>query len=98
MGYRIDYQPIKKVRGLEKRSCRRTALTFLSLLLFFLLTWGFWPEGRALLQEALIPGDNAVTVTALENLSNELSAGTELSQALEIFCMDILEGAELDPY
>lgn len=97
MGYRVEYQPVKKVRGVEKRTSRVPALTALFFLLFLLLVNGFWPQGAEILREILIPGDPTVTVAALETFTQELQTGEELSIAFEDFCRTILEGAELDP-
>lgn len=90
MGYRVDYQPVKKVRGAERRRSRVLALTGLCLIVFLILVNSVWPQGMELLRELLIPGDTAVTVAALEDLASELGAGEALSGALENFCRRIL--------
>ena len=94
MGYRVDYQPVKKVRLAEKRHSRVLALTGLCLLLFFLLVNSLWPQGAQTLREILIPGDAAVTTAALEDFAQELGAGETLRSALETFCRRILQEAE----
>lgn len=96
MGYRIEYQPVKKVRNAEKRISRIPALTALFLLLFFLLVSSFWPRGRELMRELIIPGDPDVTVAALEVFAQELHGGEELSSAFESFCRRILTGESYD--
>lgn len=95
MGYRVDYQPVKKVRGAEKRTSKIPALTALFLVLFLLLVNGFWPRGAEVLKEVLIPGDPAVTVAALEDFATELKAGENLSGAWEAFCRRVIGEAEL---
>lgn len=97
MGYRVEYQQVKKVRGVEKRTSRVAALTALCLLLFLLLVNGFWPRGAEVLRDFLLPGDAAVTAAALEDLALELQTGEELSGALEHFCQKVISEAELDP-
>lgn len=97
MGYRVDYQPVKKVRGLEKRTARAPALAALGLILFCLLVNCVWPRGAEVVREILIPGDTAVTVAALEEFAAELEAGEELSSALQTFCRRVIREAELDP-
>lgn len=96
MGYRVEYGPVKKVRGLEKRFSRVSALTALFLLLFFLLAGNFWPRGAEVIRKLVFPGDPAVTASALEVMTDQLREGEELSDALHCFCVRILEGAELD--
>ena len=71
------------------------ALTALFLLLFLVLTHFFWPEGWSLLQEVIVPGDNAVAVAALDDLTAELKSGVELFPALLDFANRILEGIHL---
>lgn len=93
MGYRIDYQGMKKIRHAEKRRSRRLALTGLMFLMFLCLTHTFWPEGWHCLERALLTGDTAVTAAALESLSEELKGGEDILEALQRFCRSILEGA-----
>lgn len=97
MGYRITYQPMKKIRNLEKRRSRRLALTGLFLVLFLIFTHVFWQEGRQFLQSLLIPGDAAVTVSAMEDFTHALSSGIPFSEAFAAFCHSILEGASIGP-
>ena len=93
MGYRIDYGPVKKVRGIEKRTSRLAVLTGMFLLLFVALVCSFWPEGTAVLRDWLLPGDPAVTAAAIDGLTESLRTGGELSDSLRAFCVQILEGA-----
>ncbi len=95
MGYRIEYDPVKKVRGMEKRVSGKAALTALCFLLFCILVCTFWPEGAQILRELVFSGDPAVTTAALEELTVELRAGLNVADSLRNFCLAILEGAEL---
>lgn len=96
MGYRVEYETVSKVRRMEQKTARVPALTAAAFLLFLILVVNFWPKGKAVLQEILIPGDPAVTVAALEDLAEELETGAPLSDALENFCRTVVE-AEFDP-
>lgn len=98
MGYRVEYGPVKKVRRLEERVSRRSALTGLFLLLFLFSVCAFWPEGRDTLRRLVFPGDPAVTAAAFEEMTEELRSGSGVMDSLRIFCLRILEGAGLDPY
>lgn len=93
MGYQITYEPIPKLRRVEKRRSRIAALTGICLLTFPGLTYALWPEGWEALRTFLLPGDPAVTAAALEELGRELKSGTELSDALQVFCHSILKDA-----
>ena len=95
MSYRIDYGPVKKVRGVEKRTSRVAALTGMLLLLFVITVCAFWPEGAAVLRDWILPGDPAVTAAAMEELTDSLRTGEKLSGSLRTFCIRILEGADL---
>lgn len=97
MGYRVEYETVPKVRRMEQRKSGRAALTALFFVIFLLLTTVFWPKGRAVLQELLLPGDPVVTVAALETLAEELQTGTRLGDALENFCQTIAMETEIDP-
>lgn len=94
MSYRIDYQPLKKMRGMEKRTAPGASLLALGVLVMILLTGALWPRGREVLGELLIPGEAAVTVSALENLTEDLCSGESLRDAVAEFCMQVME---LDP-
>ena len=99
MGYRVDYGPvgIGDKQGEKKRNVRfGLGLVFFGMFLF--LTIQLWPEGREMLKQLLIPGDPAVTVTALENLAQELRCGAEISFALEGFCREIVENGVAGAY
>lgn len=93
MGYRVEYDSVKKVRGVQKRTAGRLAMTGVFFLVFLVLVACFWPEGTAILRDALLPGDRAVTAAALEELARQVSQGTDLSQAVAEFCRDLLAGA-----
>ncbi len=95
MGYRVDYGPVKKLRGAEKSRTRVAALTALFLLLFFLLVQTFWPQGAEMLQHIFVPGDPKVTVAALETFAGELQHGVPLRDAFENFCFYIVEAGNL---
>lgn len=96
MGYRVDYQPVKKVRNAEKRKSRVPALTALFLMLFFFLVFSFWPQGGELLRELLIPGDPDTTVMALEAFAQDLHDGETPAIAFETFCRSILGEIRFD--
>lgn len=96
MGYRVEYETVRKVRRMEQRTTRLPALTAAAFVLFLVLVGSFWPKGKEVLREILIPGDPAVTVAALEDLAEELKTGTELDDALENFCQTVVREADLD--
>lgn len=92
MGYRVEYQPIKKVRGAERIKSRVLSLTALFFLLFCVLVQCFLPRGAELMKEILIPGETAVTAVALDRFAEELKMGGALQEALQHFCQLVLAG------
>lgn len=52
-----------------------------------------WEEGREAVRQLLIPGDAAVTVGAVEELTANLRQGSGLREALQCFCIRVLDGA-----
>lgn len=92
MGYRIDYPPVRNVRRAEKRKVPLFALTAILLILLSLLVNTCWPDGRRMLLSFLIPGDAAVTVSALETMAGELKAGQSLAEAFREFCLRVMAG------
>ena len=93
MGYRVEYGPVKKVRGMERRTSRRTAMTGICLLLFLLVISFMWPEGMASVRELLLPGDEAVTAAAMDKLSQDLQSGMGLYESLVEFGRVVLRGS-----
>ena len=96
MGYRVEYGPVKKVRGMEKRVSGGASLIAVCLLLFLVLVSSFWPAGKEMLRKLIFPGDPVVTAAALEDLTESLRSGEDLSDSMAAFCIQVLEGADLD--
>lgn len=83
MGYRICYE--------KKEKSSVWAMTLGWFLIFLLLVGMFWPQGRQVLGDILLPGNRTVTVSALEELVQGIRAGESLEQAVEGFCRLVLE-------
>jgi len=91
MGYRIEYDRGTQSFEIEKDSSLRfPVLVFACFCIFLLLCSWFWPEGISFIRDVIIPGDDAVTVQALENLTAELRAGTAWREAVTAFCHEVL--------
>lgn len=95
MAYRIEYDNnTQKFEVTDSKPFRFPIFLLICILLFFVLTSAIWPEGKALIDEMLIPGDNAVTIAALNTMTNELRAGTSFDNAIYTFCCEIINGAK----
>ncbi len=91
MGYRVDYGPVRKIRGMEKRFSRPAALTGLFFFVFLLMTAFLWPEGVQVLRDLVVPGDPAVTAAAVEALTDDLRSGAPAMETIYQFLQRMLE-------
>lgn len=94
MGYQIHYEPGNKMQRKATSKNKISVLFSVFLSLFIIITFLFWPQGRTALQSILIPGDPEVTMCATDMLISSLKNGTEPGEALETFCLSILDGAQ----
>lgn len=95
MGYRINYASDNNVRYKKHAVSRVKTKAGVLLCLFILLATVCWPHGREMMQNLFIPGDAETTIYATDRLIISLSNGEKLGNALETFCITILEGANL---
>ena len=94
MAYKIIYDyDAQKYEVCEKKHSHFYAYCAVVFAVFVMLTCLFWPEGKRELQDLLIPGDNAVTMEALENMKDSLIDGVDLKTAVSGFCREIIHGA-----
>ena len=96
MAYRITYgeEPPHPYYQPSYRN-RIIPMSVAFFLLFLLLTGTFWPEGRATLENLLLPGDPQVTKLALVNMIDDLKEGEAPGDALVTFCREVIDGAAL---
>ncbi len=94
MGYRIEYQPVRKIRRAEKTRSYVAAMTAACLLLFCILVHLLWPQGAEVLGKLIFSGDSATAVDALAHFVVELEAGEELQSAFETFCRTVIQNGE----
>lgn len=90
MGYRIVYDG--REGKYEVRRCNQDRI-FVLIGLLFLLIIALWQDGASYIRDALIPGDNRVTMSALRNLTEELRQGTDLQDAVVTFCGEVIHGS-----
>ena len=92
MGYRIMYDGSSgKYEVKKERPLGLAAMTGLCFGVFLLATCLFWTEGREVLNEYLIPGDNQVTLQAARSMRDDLRSGARLEDALEAFCREVIQ-------
>ena len=83
MSYRIQYPPVRKLRGREGLRVRLPALTALCFLLFLLLVGLLWPEGTAWIRDSR-------PVAALDRFASELKQGEAVMTSLSDFFRSVL--------
>lgn len=92
MSYRIEYGtaiPPKFCRKKTKTHIRK--LTAMGILMFALIVNTFWPEGRTLLQNFMLPGNPSVTERAFSDMISELTHGIPMEEAMVAFCQKIID-------
>lgn len=93
MGYKIDYGAF----GCKKTALRQKKKRFpvIWILLGFVLIFAFlnWNNFKQFVQDLLLPGDCEVTAIAIEAMVMDLKEGVSFSEALSVFCKEILSGA-----
>ena len=92
MGYRIVYHgsEAKKTQAKRKRFCKkRIAIGVIVVLLGAVIAI---PKVRNGMRDLLLPGDEQITLAALEGMVADLKEGEPISEALETFCREIIQG------
>ena len=96
MAYRIVYETgTNRIKASRRNSSRMWFLTAMFLVLFGAVTIKFWPEGRAVLMDILLPGDPEVTWQALETMAVQLRSGEAIGDAVMAFCREITDGTQI---
>ena len=90
MGYRIQYNTTQSYLYLTARKKKVPKLLIAVLVItIFLSVFGHK------LKHILLPGDPDVTGEALSAFASDMKDGTSFSDALEAFCKNILEHADI---
>lgn len=96
MAYRVVYGPAVKLEcSRAKGSVRLRVLTALCFFTLVLMVKAAWPEGTALLREALLPRNTAAQ-TAFQELAEHLKQGEPVGDSVTAFCRGIVEDALAD--
>lgn len=86
MGYRIDYQPLKRQK--PKKPVRIFAA--IVVLLALCLTANLFPDVRHVFYKFLFPGDTAVAVAAISDLRTDLEFGLPFWDAMQGFFIQVI--------
>ena len=91
MAYRVVYGPMPKAAPKGRSLPRVRVLTAAWLLVFSLGVRQLWPEGREVLRQLLLPGEQTAAQTAFDGMLEELRAGETLGEAVTAFCRQIVQ-------
>lgn len=92
MGYCISYNPELKEKypPIQKRGRKKWGAVLFAIMLFSLL----FKDVRLTVKDWLLPGDAAVTEAALTDMIHQVQSDTPFKEALTMFCLTIIEGAQ----
>ena len=90
MGYRIVYGADRSMDVDRQRSASLRTMIAISFCFFALLVKFFWPEGREVLMGYLLPNKQTVALIAFSEMIENLQQGAIMSEALTVFCKEIL--------
>lgn len=90
MGYRIEYdgRAGKYEVKPEGKGLPKVLLCGVILIAALIL----WPQGVQKLKSFLIPGEDALTVQAFHNMTDDLRSGATVGEAVEAFCRYVIHG------
>lgn len=94
MGYRIEYGSQDELRKPLKNKHRYSAIAAAVCILALVAgAMAIKHTGLTWVKEVLLPGDPAVTATALENMVDHIKDGDSIAEAVTAFCREIVENA-----
>ena len=93
MAYVIEYGGQVPGRHLHTGKKRYGWLLAVGVLVFVGVIHWFFPEVTDKVQQLLIPGEDAVTVHAFENMVDMLRSGGDLRECVTVFCREVIYGA-----
>lgn len=87
MSYKIEYTSAQCVKRPLRRKKRGLIIGIVAALFSVSL---LHPKVRLGLQDAILPGDDAVTASALGSLVTDLKEGETVTDAVSAFCMTVI--------
>ena len=90
MGYRIEYDGRAEKYEVKPEGKGLPKIFICGAILLAALC--LWPQGAEILRSCLIPGEDAVTVQAFRNMTDDLRSGATVGEAVEAFCRYVIHG------
>ena len=85
MGYRIDYLPVKKIRGAEKNRSSLLSLTAIWFLVFAVLVNLYWPHGKTILRRIVFLGNTEKAEVLVDSPAGNIGLGDKVYQVFSLF-------------
>ncbi len=95
MAYRVDYSKSGMREEVRERTFNISKAICTLALIFLIVLMGIIYPQKHMLEELLIPGDAEVTKQATAELVSNLRGGEGISEALQAFCVEIIENADI---
>ena len=90
MGYRIEYDGREGKFEVTQEGKWLPKILFCTVILVAALC--LCPQGGQKLRSFLIPGEDAVTLQAFHNMTDDLRSGATVGEAVEAFCRYVIHG------
>ena len=94
MGYRIEYEGAERYLCSAKREGDRWRRACLVLVMIALAVSLAFPQIKKKVVSFLIPGNDIVTLQAVEELAHCLQSGDSTKDALTAFCRTVIENGQ----
>lgn len=94
MGYSVKYGEEKRRNlGSGVSWVRLRTMIAVGILTFAIAVHAFWPEGAEKLRSVFVPGPATLVETAVLDMVKDLKSGNNISDALTVFCSQILDAS-----
>lgn len=93
-GYRIVYDHDKESYSLNRAVSFLKRMGFLSVLFTLVLLIALCPSFSSWVKDVLIPGDDQVTILAVDRFAQSLTQSGSLLEAVDAFCHTIIDVEE----
>ena len=91
MAYRIQYSP-ESIKRYPCKPNRKQTKKYKLIVICLILAAALWVRTTGI-PDFLLPGDKEVTRAAAETLVKNVKQGSSMTDAVTVFCQEILHGA-----
>ena len=96
MSYQIEYPVTNRLeQRYNVKSGKKPMIPVIVVICIILLAVSVYILGVDTIREFIIPGDDAVTVSAFHTMQDNLKEGMPVKDAVAAFCTEIIESANI---